>query len=135
MSSLKLLKTLKQSNLDDSMLSLVNQLSFLLREIAPQKEDNTLSFATDSLDHGVSELLPSEVTVRVGFVLSHSQSGVEQKHSLLSPLDERSVRRSLEVTVLLGQLFEDVLERRRLLDAWWNRKAESMCLKVTIDTE
>lgn len=77
----------------------------------------------------ICEFLPSTFGVGVGLTVLHGQSGIQQKHTLLSPFSEISVGGRLEADFLVGkQVLIDVFQRRRGRDWLENAEAKSMCL-------
>jgi hypothetical protein len=45
---------------------------------APKKENYTIAMEVNSVDHCISECIPTECLVRGGFMSSNSQCGIEQ---------------------------------------------------------
>ncbi len=107
----------RMSGFDDGMLPGIDELRLLLRESAPQDENNSIAEIADDLNGRVRERLPSDFAVRISLmrpemsnwsqnlivisimrsaVLLNSESGVEKENSLFGPVLQKSVGGSLE---------------------------------------
>ena len=87
------------------------------------------------LDDVVRERLPALLFVRICFVRSHSQAGVEEQHALLGPVHQRAVLRNRKTEVVMD-FGVNVAQRGRDGNSLIYRKAQALRLVVTaVSTE
>ena len=98
----------------------------------PHRMNTTVSgFAETDFDHPIGEVLPPEFGVTPGLVRSHREYGVEQKDAVARPRLEAAVA-GLRDPEIGSQLFVNVAQRRRDLDATRDREAEATGLTWTV---
>lgn len=75
----------RMGSFQNNMSTCVYKFSFMLSECSSQKEDDSLLFVWDGLDHRIGELMPSDILMRIRLILSDRQAGIQKKYSLLRP--------------------------------------------------
>lgn len=109
---------------------LVHLLALFGRRSAPEKEDEVVVVFVARLNHGIGELLPALVLVRVRLAALHRQAGIEEQHPLLRPLGKAAVLRDCEIgnAGVLRELFVDVHQRGGRLHTLLHGETEPVCL-------
>ncbi len=110
---------------------LVDEFALPLRIFPPEEEHDPRAAIGDLADDAVCELLPALVSMRSGLAGGDGQHRVQEQHALLGPAGEIAAHRRCQPKVGL-KLTEDVLKRRRRLDARRNREAEPHRLTGTV---
>jgi hypothetical protein len=117
--------------LQDEMSFLVDLADSLASWRAPGEKDNTLgSLSSHEINDLLREGFPAPISVRIGLVSTHSQTGIEEEHTTISPWSKQSapVGRWCEVGIIVGDGFIDILKRRRCNGRWTDGEGEAVCL-------
>ena len=113
--------------LEDEVALRVGDGALALGVTAPEHIDDALLAFGDGADHGVGEGLPAAACVRGRLVGADRQHGVQQQHALLGPAVEVA-RGGDGRSGVVGDLLEDILQRRREGNAVRHREAEAVGL-------
>lgn len=62
------------SCLNDGVLFVVNQFTLLMSKATPEEENKAVSFFTQEFNDAISELLPTKLCMRIGFMSSGRQN-------------------------------------------------------------
>ncbi|GMR42930.1 hypothetical protein PMAYCL1PPCAC_13125 [Pristionchus mayeri] len=103
----------RMSCLDNRVLLAIYQRLLLVCESAPQQEDHALLLLAHNRYYLIRERVPSKLRMRVRFVSSYCEGGVEHEDALVSPALEETVVRRLESLHIRRQFLVNVLEGGR----------------------
>ena len=104
---------------NDAVPAAVYERSLALRVCAPEDENYVLATLGERAHDGIREDLPALVLVASGAMRGYGESGVQEQHALVGPLQQ--VRH-------VSKLLRDVEERRRRLDVRRDIKRQSLGL-------
>ncbi len=109
----------------------VDEGAFPLGVGAPEKKYEVLFLVGEAADDGVGEGFPAFILVGARLVGAHGEGGVEEEDTLVGPAFQIA-RCGDGNTEVVFNLFEDVLERGRLLDAFGDGEGEPVRLSGTV---
>ena len=109
----------------------IDKCSFALGIGSPEQKNQMFFLICQFADDGVGEGFPTFVLVRTGLVGPYGQRCIEQQNPLVRPAFEIAGSRD-RLAQIIVYFLEDILQGRRLLDAFGHGKTKAVRLSRTV---